>query len=150
MRVTCSCPELCAQKAKNHNEHQEKFLSDAQDRLEKFQAVLKQNVNALIKSRHGDRRQFERSFSISEIREAVENGWAIESGYNKETKERTILIMYNLKVGPKTFRPMHVVCGFSDKNPDIWTIVTEYDPRSHEYKWANGYMRRNCFCDARD
>lgn len=149
MRMSCSCPDNCARKAKNHREYQEKFLSNAQDRLERFQEALKRNVNALVKSRHGDWRQFDRSFSINQIREAVENGWAIESGFDKDTKERTIVIMYNLKIGPKTFRPMHVVCGFSDNNPDIWTVVTEYDPRSHAYKWTNGYNERICFCDAR-
>ena len=147
MRTSCSCPEVCAHRAQIHHEYQEKFLIGAQERLEKFQETLERNVNALVKSRHGDWRQFDRSFSISEIREAVKNGWAIESGYNKDTREKTIVIMYNLKIGPKTFRPMHVVCAFSDKNPDSWTIVTEYDPRSHSYKWANGYSERICFCD---
>lgn len=145
--MKCLRPDICALKAAAFQEYNNKFLSSAQERLEKFQAVFEQNMNALVKSNHGDRRQIERSFSNRHIREAVLYGWAISTGYDKATKWGSITIMYNIKVAPRVFRPVHVVCGFNDRNPNLWTVITAYDPRTHEYKWANGYTQRICFCE---
>ena len=104
----------------------------------KFVEMLEEGDAKLVLSKHTLRRQTERGISELDIRNVVLNGWPIER--RQDNTYVTIVLMCFLKIGKGQYRPLHVVCVFSQHAPEVWTVKTAYDPRSGE--WSDNYQKR--------
>ncbi|WP_028987564.1 DUF4258 domain-containing protein [Thermicanus aegyptius] len=138
----CENPEKCRLKAAKHEKIQQTQALIGQRELERFWKYMQKGSAKLNLYRHAKRREFFRAFSEYQIVDALKNGWCIER--NVKDGETTLLIIYHLKISSKIFRPIHLVCKFTDIK--CWDVITVYDPRSKEYKWENNYQKRICFC----
>jgi hypothetical protein len=104
----------------------------------KFVELLEEGDAKIVLSTHAIRRLFDRGISEKDIRSAILNGWPIER--RQDSGYVTIVLMYFVKVGRSKYRPLHVVCVFSQTDPKVWTVKTAYDPRSGE--WSDNYQKR--------
>lgn len=139
---------ICKDRAEAWKLSQQRFLGKAENELARFQERFHLKKARLMYSEHAELRQWQRAFSIANIREAVANGFPIYRYYDKTLKEIKILLMSYVKLQAKEYRPMHVVVQFHEQNPDLWTVVTVYDPSVNKHwQFNDQYDQKICFCE---
>ncbi|MEF2246431.1 DUF4258 domain-containing protein [Paenibacillus sp. IITD108] len=140
----CLQPINCNNRALRHLKKFESLQSEAELLLTDFQEKLQSNssdVRFRLKL-HASQREMFRAFSRKDILEAVTNGWVIEM--NERSNNKIIIVMYFIHTGPKSYRPIHLVCVLN--SPFDWEVITVYDPRSRSWWWGNNYSERICWC----
>ncbi|WP_126429941.1 DUF4258 domain-containing protein [Brevibacillus marinus] len=139
---------ICESRAAYWRHSQEKYLKKAELELARFQKQFKAKKARLLLTEHAEIRQWQRAFSFANVREAILNGFPIYRYYNSPLREVKILVMSYVKTGTREYRPMHVVVGFHERTPEIWTVITVYDPSVDKQKqWNDRYDQKICFCD---
>ncbi|CAI8946977.1 putative DUF4258 domain-containing protein [Brevibacillus sp. IT-7CA2] len=139
---------ICRDRAEAWKLSQERFLGKAENELACFQERYKLKKARLMYSEHAGLRQWQRAFSVSNIREAVIHGFPIYRYYDKKLKEVKIILMSYVKLQAMEYRPMHVVVGFHEQTPDLWTVITVYDPSTEKHwQWNDQFDQKVCFCD---
>src|SRR5690606_7264886 len=109
----------------------EKYIAIAETETELFQELMAEGKAQLVVSVHTQHRQFERAFSMSNIQEAVRNGWPIYR--NVENGMPMVLLMGFIKVGSTRYRPIHVPCKILEDG--VWLVKTVYDPSTRPWQW---------------
>jgi len=142
--MKCANKAHCKAKILNRMARMEPHLEAASDRLDQFCSLYEANEAVLTFDDHAEFRELWRAFSENQVMEAFINGDVIEC--HKHGSELGFLIWYNVKIGRGLYRPMHVRAIMNSTNSRFMTIMTVYDPRSHEWKWEDNYTRRVCLC----
>lgn len=138
----------CGSRAAAWRLSQERFMEKAECELAQFQERFITRKARLICSEHAGLRQWQRAFSIANIREAILNGFPIFRFYDKTLNTAGLIVMSYVKLQEREYRPMHVVVGFQERTPDLWTVITVYDPSvEKQWQWNDRYDQKICFCE---
>lgn len=140
MHMKCKNPKLCSKKHEKWKKNQRQFIPIGEREHELFLKYLEKKTAKLTLGKHSDKRQYQRPISTNDVNDIIKNGWVIERNFFPNDQSVSLVILGYTR----TYRPIHVVCIVL--NDDHWFVKTVYSPVSKEYKWANGYQDRICFC----
>lgn len=142
MYKACSDPVGCAQRAESWAHYQQENLSRGEELLEELREMRSSQKGWIRNTIHEEKRKTDRCISETEIRHLIDrDAWPFEY-YNGHGVEKLGLIGF-LKFG-KSYRPIHII--LKRNVGERWYIVTVYDPRSENFRWADNYQLRVCFC----
>ncbi len=146
--MICLQPSRCEERSLRNRARIEDILTEAELLLSNFQDKLTEGSEEvrLRMKYHAEQREMFRAFSRYEIVEAAKQGWAID--LTKRDNKTFIVIMYYLHTGPRSYRPIHVVCMVN--SPFDWEIITVYDPRSKSWWWDKNLSTRVCWCNGEE
>lgn len=143
MCQSCSDPVSCACKAESWARYQEANLFKAEALLEELREMRSKGEGWIRNTIHEERRKTDRCVSETEIRMLIDReAWPFE--YYQDGYEEKLGLMGYVKFGGKSYRPIHII--LRRNLGERLNIATVYDPRTKEFKWAENYQKRVCFC----